>query len=379
MSATTDVMTLGERLRAPGSRNWYIGSGAGLLWQTLLVVSIVALPLPVGQKVGGLALLAVIYAAFLLVGPIIWRESARTKILVTLGFWAVSAILIPLVGPVAIWVWLLIVSLAAFTNLPVAASVPISAGVVGLQLAIGAANDFTLGLGFAPIVTAVCAATFIGLGLLGRSNQRLEVANTEIARLAVEAERARFGRDLHDVLGHTLTVVTVKSELARRLVTIDPARAESEIVDIEQLARGALADLRLAVTSYREVTLESELATARTALAAADIRLDLEDRGAPDDAALRSVFAWVLREGVTNVIRHSGSSTCWVTVSPDALTVADDGRGGTVEPGTLERGNGLRGLRERSREVGAELAISPSARDGFALTVRAAQKFRTAR
>ncbi|MHC5795562.1 sensor histidine kinase [Lacisediminihabitans sp. FW035] len=377
MSTGTIVIEPGmpvlERLRAHGARSWYIGAASGLLWQSILVASVLFLDLPLVSKVLGLVLLAVLYAGFMLLGPVIWHESIRVR-LVSIGlYWALSCLLFPLIGPIAIWMWLLVVSLAAFTNLPPRLAVGLSLLVVLAQLAIGASVAFTIGLVFAPIVTTVTAATMIGLGLISQSNLNLRVANTEIARLAVVEERARFSRDLHDVLGHTLTVVTVKSELARRLVTIDPTKAEAEIADIERLTRGALADLRLAVSNYRETSLEAELAASRTALEAAGILAHLPDSVPPLDSRLQGVFAWVLREGVTNVIRHSGAAACWVTIETQSLTVADDGRGPDAPDtaGTVS-GNGLRGLRERSAEAAAELLVGQSARGGFELVVRGA-------
>jgi two-component system sensor histidine kinase DesK len=363
-------MSVSDRLRARGARSWYIGAASGLIWQVLLVVSVLYLALPVLSKVLGLVLLAALYAAFMLLGPIIWHESIRTRLVTIAAYWAVSFLLFPLIGPIAIWMWLLVVSLAAFINLPLPLSIGFSILVILVQFGIGAATAFAHGVLFAPIVTAVGAAGFIGLGLISRTNVNLRVANDEIARLAVVEERARFGRDLHDVLGHTLTVVTVKSELAQRLVTIDPAKAEAEIADIERLTRNALADLRLAVSNYREISLEGELVAAKTALAAAGIEFHLPETVPPLKPGQQGVFAWVLREGVTNVIRHSGATACWVTVDHRSLTVADDGCG-PHSSATME-GNGLRGLRERGAQAGAELRIGAGNRGGFELVVRSA-------
>ena len=381
-------MSVSGRLRAHGARSWYIGAASGLIWQAILVGNVLVLDRPALSKVLGLLLLAVLYAVFMLLGPIVWHESIRTRLIAIAAYWAVTFLLFPLIGPIAIWIWLLVVSLAAFINLPPVFAIGTSVLVVLVQFGIGAATAFAHGALLAPIVTAVGAAGLIGLGLISRSTVNLRVANDEIARLAVVEERARFGRDLHDVLGHTLTVVTVKSELARRLVTIDPAKAEAEIADIERLTRSALADLRLAVSNYRETSLDAELAAARTALAAAGIDSHLPDSVPKLDSRLEGVFAWVLREGVTNVIRHSGAAACWVTIETHCLRVADDGRGpnttipdatglgatgpGATGPGSAVTGNGLRGLRERSAEVSAELLVGHSPHGGFELVVRGA-------
>ena len=154
---------------------------------------------------------------------------------------------------------------------------------------------------------------------------------------------------------------------------VDPAKAEAEIADIERLTRSALADLRLAVSNYRETSLDAELAAARTALEAAGIDPHLPDSVPKLDSRLEGVFAWVLREGVTNVIRHSGAAACWVTIETHSLRVADDGRGlSTTALGAPVTGNGLRGLRERSAEASAELFVGHSPHGGFELVVRGA-------
>ena len=167
----------------------------------------------------------------------------------------------------------------------------------------------------------------------------------ENARLAVDNERNRFARDLHDILGHSLTVITVKAELAQRLLDVDPARAKAEVADLERLSRDALSDVRRAVEGYRELTLPGELARARTALAAAEIDADLPNSTEEVPSDRRELFAWTVREGVTNVIRHSGAQRCTVRLTHDAAEVLDDGRGPTEDPAG---GSGLLGLRERA-------------------------------
>ena len=198
-------------------------------------------------------------------------------------------------------------------------------------------------------------------------NRELDAARQEIARLAVEDERNRFARDLHDILGHSLTVVAVKAELAGRLVRLDPDRAGAEITEVERLAREALADVRTAVAGYRDVTLAAELANARSALSAAGIDADLPN--AIDDVpiAKRELFGWVVREGVTNVVRHSGASRCRVRIDPASVTITDDGIPTTPDG----PGHGLRGLRERAEALGGSLQVGRSTEGGFALTVRA--------
>jgi two-component system sensor histidine kinase DesK len=196
-------------------------------------------------------------------------------------------------------------------------------------------------------------------------NRELDAAHQEIARLAVAEERNRFGRDLHDILGHSLTVMAVKAELAGRLVRLDPDRAESEITDVEQLSRSALAEVRTAVAGYRDVSLGAELANARSALSAVGIDADLPTAIDQVPADRRELFGWVVREGITNVVRHSGASHCTVHITPSTVTISDDG----APTPLTEGGHGLVGLRERAEALGGSLHIGRS-EDGFTLTVR---------
>ncbi|WP_460846546.1 sensor histidine kinase [Nocardioides ultimimeridianus] len=223
----------------------------------------------------------------------------------------------------------------------------------------------------AGLLLSTLAATLAvwGIQQMITRNAQLMAAREENAQLAVEDERNRFARDLHDILGHSLTVITVKAELANRLFEVDRDRAKAEIEDLERLARDALADVRRAVEGYRELTLPGEIARARMALEAAEIRADLPNSTDDVPTELRELFAWTVREGVTNVIRHSGAQTCTVRLTPASAEVIDDGRGGKGGGGAL--GNGLVGLRERASAVGAEVSAAP-ADGGFALRVTVA-------
>jgi two-component system, NarL family, sensor histidine kinase DesK len=221
------------------------------------------------------------------------------------------------------------------------------------------------GLGFAIALAAI--AMWGVTGMIER-NIELQRAQATIAELAVQTERTRFARDLHDILGHSLTVLTVKAELAGRLVTIEPARAEREIGEVEALARQALADVRAAVAGYREVSLAGELASARAGLEAADIDADLP--GTVDDvpAERREVLAWAIREGVTNVVRHSGARHAWVRLDRNGVEIADDGAG-PPDGGTDVGVHGLVGLRERAGAAGARVVVARRDGGGFLLTV----------
>ncbi|GAA2239746.1 hypothetical protein GCM10010401_10330 [Rarobacter faecitabidus] len=224
-------------------------------------------------------------------------------------------------------------------------------------------------------VSIVLASTAVfAFSQLVRRNRELQQAQAEVADLAVAQERARIARDMHDVLGHSLTVIAVKSELAAKLVPLNPDRATAELLDIQTLARSALADVRGAVAGTRAVTRAGELAAARRALDAAGISAELP--GAIDVVRppLRDLFAWSVREGVTNVVRHSGASHVKVTIAADRLEVADDGRGPTAaaESSDVAAGHGLRGLRERASAAGARVTTTRGERGGFRLIVTAA-------
>lgn len=241
-----------------------------------------------------------------------------------------------------------------------------------------------------------------GVALLIQRNVQLAAAREEIARLVRAEERSRFGRDLHDILGHSLTVVAVKAELAGRLARTAPERAEAEIADVERIAREALADVRAAAAGYREVTLAGELAGARTALTAAGIQADLPARLAQVPPGRQEIFGWAIREGVTNVVRHSGATCCSVRVAGPEIEISDDGRGpagpvsaasggsgcggddtgriggpagadcGCARPGAGGlSGHGLAGLQERAAAIGGSVNVGRSAAGGFALRVRA--------
>jgi two-component system, NarL family, sensor histidine kinase DesK len=189
---------------------------------------------------------------------------------------------------------------------------------------------------------------------VGRANARLRLAQQEIEHLATVAERERIARDLHDVLGHTLSLVILKSELASKLAERDPQRAVKEIRDVERVARKALGEVREAIRGYRP-TLEDEVSRARSLLEAAGIRSDVAVALRGLDRSRDEVLAFVLREAITNTVRHASATTCRV-IGEDSegtyrLTVQDDGRGGIVR-----EGNGLRGMRERLELLGGAIA-----------------------
>jgi two-component system sensor histidine kinase DesK len=208
----------------------------------------------------------------------------------------------------------------------------------------------------------------------------LAASRDEARRLAVVAERERIARDLHDLLGHTLTAVAVKADLAGRLIDADPARAKAEIEDIRRTARTALADVRAAVTGMRSTRLATELATARRALDSAGITLRTEGVPPVLPPEVETALAFVLLEGVTNVVRHAQARQCEVTFTregggvvlrirdsreppgpaatpdPPAVPVATS-VGGPLAPAQAPEGHGIAGMRQRLAAVGGTLAL----------------------
>lgn len=200
-----------------------------------------------------------------------------------------------------------------------------------------------------------------------RMNRKLRRANEEIENLAKVAERERIARDLHDVLGHTLSVITLKSELAGKLVDRDPQRAGKEIREVEQISRQALSDVRDAIRGYRSQGLVAELAQAKTTLETAGLTVQCDAATTVKLPAVQeSVLSLAVREAVTNVVRHAQARTCRMRLEQRngscRLEIQDDGRGSSNG-----EGNGLRGMRERVEMLGGTLDRSTEA--GTTLTI----------
>lgn len=199
-----------------------------------------------------------------------------------------------------------------------------------------------------------------------RANRRLRLAHEEVERLAKLAERERIARDLHDLLGHTLSVIVLKSELASKLASRDPERAAVEIREVEQISREALAEVRRAIQGYRAHGLSDEIAIARRALGAAGVALSCDVDPVELAPATEDALALALREAVTNVVRHARATRCSVRLAAAdgcvELEVSDDGVGGD-----RGEGSGLAGMRARARELGGTVERDGSS--GMRLTV----------
>ena len=181
--------------------------------------------------------------------------------------------------------------------------------------------------------------------------------------LAAAAEREEIGRDVHDLLGHSLTVLTLKAEVAHRLVRRDPEAAEHELAEIVELSRSALADVRATVTRLRVPDLAGQLEASRTAFAAADIAAVFSGRASDIPLPQRELLAWALREATTNVLRHAGAARVSVALAPGRVRVQDDGAGLAGH----RPGNGLTGLRERVEAAGGTLVLTSPAPGGTAV------------
>ena len=255
--------------------------------------------------------------------------------------------------------------------LPISGIAAVTAVTVVTGLAGGASAGTAAGLAVSEFFVAL---TVYSVGVLQRTNRALQQARHELAAMAVAAERDRFARDLHDTLGHTLTTMALKSELAGRLVEADPSRARAEVADVAAAARSSLASVRETVAGYRQPTVEGELVAAEAVLASAEIAFRVEGEPPHLEPVRSGVLGWALREGVTNVIRHSQARTVRIAFAQAdgavTMELTNDGRPDPGSPEADERpGFGLRGLAERVAEVDGRMESGPMAAGGFRLAV----------
>ncbi|MGO1049334.1 sensor histidine kinase [Crossiella sp. CA198] len=347
----------------PRMRSWELFAGFFLLFLFFPVYYLLVAGHPVLWKIAGLAGIGVIGVTYLVVPPRLFEAPMWQRIALVLGQ-AVLITLITLAFGVEFLSLFVYLAATAAILLPVwlAVLVPVVPSIVAVRAVLDG-GPFWL----AWIILAMLLSTFSVLGVaeLIRGNIKLYREQEQAALLAVAEERARLARDLHDVLGHSLTTITLKAGLARRLLEAGQREAAiTEVSDVEALSRAALTDVRATVSGYREASLAAELAGARVALQAAGITADLPH--AVDNVAPRHqpVFAYVLREAVTNVLRHSGATRCEVRFGLSWLEVADDG---APQDNAGRTGTGLTGLTERLAAVGGTLAAGPLPAGGFRL------------
>ncbi|MGY1813655.1 sensor histidine kinase [Blastococcus sp. SYSU D00820] len=340
-----------------------------LLFQFFPIVDLISTERPVAARIAAGLGLAAFTVAYLVVFSRLferrpgsaWRELAVVAVL--------GVALAGTLGPS--WAGLMIyLSAASAGALPRRWVWPAVLGATAVCAAVVAADGALDQLFILPVMCLLTAFALQGTRALMTVNAELLEAREELARNAVAEERLRFARDLHDLLGHSLSLIALKSELAGRLAGRDPDRARQEMADVEAAARRALAEVRDAVSGYRQVSCAAAIAEARAALTAAGITLRVPPVLPTLPGTVDAVLGWVVREATTNVLRHSGAREVAVAVArePDGavtLAVTDDGRGPAGPPGA-----GLAGLEERLAALGGHLDSGPAPGGGFALTAR---------
>nr|WP_052478495.1 histidine kinase [Kibdelosporangium sp. MJ126-NF4]CEL18565.1 sensor histidine kinase [Kibdelosporangium sp. MJ126-NF4] len=243
-------------------------------------------------------------------------------------------------------------------------------------------DGFGVSMAFTVISTVINGLIVFGLTWMSRLVTELDKARVELARRAVAAERLRFARDLHDLLGHSLSAITLKCELTRRLIAIDVAKARVELVSIQDQARQALADVRSVASGYQDVSLDDESQAVGSLLAAADVTVRMDMRYGELPARVRTVLTALLREGVTNALRHSKVQRCEIAIRQQgdmvSLEIINDGVpvDDSTEETDLVGGSGLRNLAKRVTDLGGHLSAQPITGGRFRLraTVSARSK-----
>ncbi|HXD27894.1 MAG TPA: histidine kinase [Arthrobacter sp.] len=278
----------------------------------------------------------------------------------TPGFVILGAIILAmgtLIGLDALFMTPFLIGYACFL-LPRPAAWAVGAGCVGLTFALPAlTGDVWAYVFIAAIQVGIFVLNMVTFALIeaGNRSERMQ------ADLAVVSERERLARDVHDILGHTLTVVAVKAELAERLIEGDPERSRAEIAEIRSLVRGALADVRATVGGLRGNDLCTQLEALEVTLGGAGISVEVEGEPATQvPARLRDPLGWLVREAGTNVLRHARASRCLIRFTPGSLVIEDDGIG----LGSSRPGNGMLGMDERMAEAGAQFACGTAALGG---------------
>ncbi|TDW69643.1 two-component system sensor histidine kinase DesK [Kribbella pratensis] len=363
---------MAERVGAGPGRWGWLAAGVWLFYLAQPLQKIAERKDGISQILGFLTV--ILFAASYLAFFGILRRMARKHLLAVwqqVGYLALMLtlclLMIPTAGQTALTGLVYIASVAMMLLDLRAAVAFVAVLLAGTEVALRVVPGWTDdgSYGFAIFLGALAV---FGLRRAIQRSIELNAARKDMAELAVQEERNRFARDLHDILGHSLTVITVKAELAGKLIEANPTRAAAEVADVESLARAALADVRAAVAGYRELSLAGELVSARAALQAAEVKADLPTTVDEVPEQNRELFAWVVREGVTNVVRHSGAKRCTIRLTATQIEVLDDGKGPT--PGGGASGHGLVGLRERANQAGASVQIGQAPGGGFRLAVR---------
>jgi two-component system, NarL family, sensor histidine kinase DesK len=362
--------------QARWTRGWRRYAGLAVLLAYLLYVAAAVSKYSRGaEAVGGYVILAAFAGCWLITTVTVGRAGPVPR-----RFWILYGLLVALIAAEApfahaaafvlcVYLTVTTVSYLGGRAIPVVAALALAAllipvAIPGWHVSLAASFDDVT-----PVAIPVVGLSMYGFLQVHRSNVALADARAELASLAAENERIRIARDLHDLLGHSLTTITVKAGLASRVGPADPERAFQEIAEVEALTRRTLADVRAAVANYRDVTLMGELATGRELLRAAGITADLPRAVDVVDPRHHELFGWVVREGLTNIVRHAHASSCAVRLSPGTVEIVDDGVGapGPGSPGAP--GRGLQGLRERVASAGGVIDAGPASPQGWRLRV----------
>ncbi len=311
-----------------------------------------------------------------------WRSQSRPALVLFAVLIALVVVLSLTYGLAFLWLFIGVSAIAGVL-LPIRRAIVVVTVLIFLPLVIsvGTTRDVTSvdWLQLIPLVLLVRALglDMIGMNRLSSALRNLHATREELARLKVEEERLRMARDLHDLLGHTLSLITLKSKLAGRLVGQEPSRAAQEIREVERVARQALREVREAVAGYRQPRLANEVDSARQLLDLAGIECSLEYTELDIPAAPDAVLAWTVREGVTNVIRHSHAQHCVIRLNRDQNTVRaevinDGDRRERASSARDREGIGLSGLTERVTSLGGGIEAGPvrtPGKTGFRLWV----------
>jgi two-component system, NarL family, sensor histidine kinase DesK len=346
--------------------------GSALFWLAIPIADL-ANQGPSGLKIAGAVVGTVAFAVVFLDAawwPVTHEDIARVLVRTGLALALAIAMTLTLVPSFALM--FVLTAVGAAIRLPPRLGVPTVLFTTVLAAIASTLGGATGGqVGSWAVTTVAMGILFVAFGRLIVANMELREARAELAQRAVAEERERFSRDLHELLGHSLSVIALKAELADRTLPDHPERAEQEVRQIQSVAREALAEVRQTVSGYRLPTLEGELAGARMALEAAGIEADLASERIALPPEAEAVLAWTVREGTTNVIRHSNARHASIRILPGLIAasaeVVDDGRGANGR--RRDGGHGLAGLRERAERLGGEVDAGTGAAGGFRLRV----------
>ncbi len=352
------------RDRVNGRNRWIVGALVAQLFMVSAFVAVITADAAPALIAAACVLLLIFSGTYVfLVGRLLQASvAARAAVVGLLLLLTLPVFLVLGTSTTSLWVF---VAVAGGMLFPFGAAMGIGVVLAVAMLAIDAIAGDPLSWELALTLVAL-TAFMAGFAANVRLNIELRQTREELAVAAVAAERERIGRDLHDILGHSLTAIAVKAGLARRLMGSDPAAAATEIGDVEQLAREALKDVRATASGYREVSLTAELGVAAGVLRAAGIRADLPATADDVDPDARETLGYVLREAVTNIVRHSGARTCQVVLRARSIEIVDDGDGVDRNP-TNGTGSGLQNLADRLGAQGGSCEAGPGPDGGFVI------------